>query len=320
MKAVLILAFIATAACVPPAPARQGRTSSMMSELDHRTAAPEAAKTSPTPRSEAPRLPGRHENREFDEVGVGRSLSHESQEAAVARAREDALSKAMIGAADVFYGFSDVSSEIGPVHHESVAKYLFTTNQGILTELSTGAPACSLKDSTTTCRLRVRGTISFRGSIDPSYLLLDQQSGKALGLDRRQYFDGEPVKISLSATKDSYIYVFSWDADDDLYLVFPSAHNKDNRLAAGSALFLPQESSGMSYRASLPAGKSAAAEKLLVIAAQRELSIPNPPESGSGAYKAGSMTSIMQSLSLLERREWTLQVIPYDISARGVRK
>ncbi|MBI2387691.1 MAG: DUF4384 domain-containing protein [Elusimicrobia bacterium] len=299
----------------------------MLNELDRRTSPLPAADT-PTPakaasprQNEAPAFSGRHENLEFDEVGVGRSLSHEPQGMAVARAREDALSKAMIGGADVFYGFSDFSSEIGRVRHESVAKYLFTSNKGLLTEHSAGSPECAIKDLTTTCRLRVRGTISFRGAIDPSYLLLDQQSGKSLGLDRRQYYDGEPVKISLTATKDSYIYLFSWDAEDDLYLVFPSAHSKNNFLQAGSPLLLPQEDSGLNYRATLPSGKTSAAEKLLIIAAQKELTMPNIPGGGGlSAYKAGTMTTVMRDLAQLERREWTLQVIPYDILARGAQE
>jgi hypothetical protein len=309
---VLVLA-LGAAACGHPDSLSPKRTPSVMNELDNR---PPAAIVQ-APKSEAPPFSGRYENVEFDEVGVGRSLSHESQDTAVARAREDALSKAMMGAAGVFYGFSDFTEEIGGVTRESVAKYLFTSNQGFLTENSAGSPACEVKEGATVCRLRVRGKISFRGAVDPSYLILDQQSGRRLGLDRRQYYDGEQVKISLTVAKDSYIYIFSWDPADDLYLVFPSPHDKNNRLSAGSPLSLPHENSGVNYRAQLPSGKASATERLLIIAAQKEILIPDAAAQNSlGAYKAGTMTALMQRLALLERREWTLQVIPYDITAR----
>lgn len=309
MKAapVLALAFGA-AACVHPGAAGPARAPAVLNELDARP----GSGSIPPSRSEAPSFSGRHENTEFDEVGIGRSLSHEAQEAAVSRAREDALSKAMLGGADVFYGFSDFTEQIGPVQRESVAKYLFTSNQGFLTEISAGSPVCEVADGTTTCRLRVRGKISFRGSIDPAFLLLDQASGKALGLDRRQYYDGEAVKISLTATKDSFIYIFSWDATDDLYLAFPGAHDKNNRFDAGAALLLPRESSGVNYRAQLPAGKASATERLLVIASRQELAFP----ADDRTHKAGTFTGLMRRLAQLERREWTLQVIPYDITAR----
>lgn len=307
MKFVPALVF-AFAACAHPDASTPARTPSVMNELDGRA----PASALPSPKSEAAPFSGRHENTEFDEVGTGRSLSHETQETAIARAREDALSKAMLGGAGVFYGFSDFTEQIGDVQRESVAKYLFTSNQGFLTEITSGPPACEFKDATTVCRLRVRGKISFRGSIDPSYLLLDQETGGRLGLDRRHYYDGEPVKISLTATKDSYIYIFSWDPADDLYLAFPGAHDKNNRLAAGAPLSLPRANSGVNYRAQLPPNKASATERLLIIASRKELAFP----ADAVTHKAGTLTALMQRLAMLERREWTLQVIPYDITAR----
>ena len=313
MRAVATAVLLLCAACTSPAARRDTeRGAAVSNELDgrERPGRPsEKGKESLEPY-------GRHEEVEFDEVGTGRALSHESQDTAVARAREDALSKAMLGAADVFYGFSDYSAQSGGKHQESVAKYLFTSNQGVLTELSSGTPECATADGVTTCRLRVRGKTAFRGSIDPSYLILDQRSGKTLGLDRRQYYEGEPVAMSVAVTKDSYLYIFSWDADDNLYLIFPNGYRKNNRIKAEELFQLPEEGAGMSYRAMLPAGKRSASERLLIVATRAELLTPNPPSDRSDSNKIGTMLQTAQRLALLDRKDWTLQVVPYEIIAR----
>lgn len=307
-----MLVFVLAACAGPTAHRDIGRSAVAMRELDTQTGDPKLE----SDKAETVRSSGRHEDTEFDEIGSGQALSHESRDTAVSRAREDALSKAMIGAADVFYGFSDYTFEAGGEHRETVAKYLFTSNQGILTELSAGPAECSTSDRVMTCRVRIRGTISFRGSIDPSYLILDQHSGKPLGLDRRQYYHGEPVALSLATTKDSYLYVYSWDADDNLYGIFPNAYRKKNRVSAQELFQIPEEGSGMSYRALLPPGKRSSAERLLIIASEKELLLPTPSSDGAGAIKAGSMLQMAQRLAQMERREWTLQVVPYEIIAR----
>lgn len=277
--------------------------------------APSVVQTSPPAPApqRPPRPPGRFEAVNFDEVGAGKALSSETQEQAVARAREDALSKAMMGAADVFYGFSDYAADIGREHHESVARYLFLSNQGVITDMHASAPECAIEDRITTCRVRVRGVISFRGEMDPSFALMDQQSGRRLGLDRRQYYDGEPVTISVAATKDSYLYLFSWDTEDNLYIIFPNQAQKDNRLKAGQALELPEAGSGAALRARLPEGRDKASERLLAVASLKELIAPATAISGQ---KTATMPELAHRLSELERSEWTLQVIPYEIVKR----
>lgn len=325
MRLLLAAAVIGLAACAPPAARRPDRAAALMKEVEQALdkAAPAAvAPALPSPAQllaeKHPAITVRGESVDFDEVGLGQALSSETQEAAVARAREDALAKAMMGAADVFYGFTDVTIESDRDHRESAAKFLFTSNRGVLTELSSGAPDCEVKDRVTTCRLRVRGAISFRGNIDPSYLIMDQHSGKALGLDRRQYYDGEPVSLTVAATKESYLYLFSWDENDDLYLVYPDRPGRDNRIAAETAVTLPAAGSGVNFRAVLPSGKTQSAERMLIIASQKEVIMPEAPPAKDtvAAHKVGTLTDIMKRLAQLDRKDWTLQVISYDIVAR----
>jgi hypothetical protein len=260
----------------------------------------------------------RHQTISFDEVGVGQALSSESRDAAAARAREDALGKAMMGASDVFYGFSDTSLESGRKRREAVSKFLFTSSRGVLKDVETGAPECELNERVTTCRVRVRGNIALRGNVDPSFLILDKDSGKPMGLDRRQYYDDEDVSLSLAVTAESYIYVFSWDENDDLYLVFPDRPGRSHTLNAGESLTLPAAGSGVKFRAVLPPGKSKAAERLLIIASRKPFMAPLPAAKGKdiAAHKAGSLTDIMRRLAQLERSEWTVEVLFYDIVGR----
>lgn len=303
MRAAIATILLLGSACTPPSLRGGKRADSMDRALDSKPAAgANAIGEGKTPSA-------RHEDVEYDEIGVGTALSHETMESAVTRAREDALSKAMLGAADVFYGFSDYSTESGRERRESVAKYLFTSNQGVLTEITSGSPECAVKDRVTTCRLRVRGKIAFRGAIDPAFLILDQSSGKPMGLDRRQYYQNEVVKLALAVTKDAYVYVFSWDEADALSPVFPNAIAKSNFLKAGTPLFLPEDNPGLNYRAMLPSGKASASERLLIIATRRELMERPWP-------KMGSLAEVMRRLAALDRREWTLQAAPYEIVTR----
>lgn len=230
----------------------------------------------------------------FDEVGVGRALSHESQDDALRRAREDALAKAMLGAADVFYGFSDFVSEVGGERYEAVARFLFTSNRGLLTEQSSEPPECDVKAQVLTCRLRLRGKIVFRGAVDPAFQV------KA-SLDRQIYGPGEQVSLSVTPTKASFVYVFSCDERDNLYPVFPNRGRGKNRLEAGEALELPGDG-GVAYRAVLPEGRGSARERLLVVAAEQELP--------AGLDK---LSTLMRRLAELDRRQWTLQLAPYEI-------
>jgi hypothetical protein len=254
----------------------------------------------------------------FDELGVGHSLGHEPQDMAVRRAKDDALAKAMRKATDVFYGFSDYSRLMGDDKYESVARFLFTSSQGVLADEEAGKPECSVTDGVTTCKLLLRGKIVFRGSPDPTFLILDQAAGQPLGLDRRQYNENEDVKLKLSVSTHSFLYVFSWDAKDDIYLVYPNRAQRQNFLKGGEVAQIPAEGGGLAYKAVLPKGAVSASERLLIIAAKKELlgeeSIPALGDYAS--FNLGKLADIMRRLAQLDRQDWTMQVLPYEILAK----
>lgn len=247
----------------------------------------------------------------FDEAGVGRALSHESRDDAVARAKEDALSKTMRRAADVFYDFSDYSSQMGGERYESVARHIFMSNRGVLVEESVDRPACELADTVTVCRVRVRGRIVFNGKPDAAFRLAEKTPQGPLGLDRAQYFDGEDVRLRLSPTKDAYLYVFGWDNSDRINLLFPNRSRRENKVVGGETLSIPEPRDGVAYRAKLPEGKSVASERLLVVACKKVLPLPNQ----EGLAK---LAEIMRALATLDRSDWVMQVIPYQIKARAL--
>ncbi|MFH1725398.1 MAG: DUF4384 domain-containing protein [Elusimicrobiota bacterium] len=261
----------------------------------------------------------------FDETGVGKALSHETQETAVRRAKEDARAKAMRKGTDIFYGFSDYSSQMGKDRYEAVARFLFSSNRGLLMNEKAGEPECDVGDGVTTCRVRVRGTIVFKGAVDPAFQILDRRSGTPLGIDRSQYYEGEPVRIALSVSRDARLYVFSWDSRDNIFMVFPNRLQTDNRVKAGELVDIPGEGSGIAYRAMLPRGESVVTERLLVVAAKKELmppeaAVPLRRQDPYAAVSMGKMAEVMRRLAKLERYEWTMQVASYEIRSRKARK
>lgn len=237
----------------------------------------------------------------FDEVGIGRALSHETRDTAVARARDDALAKAMRKGADVFYGFSDYASGMGTERRDAVARYLFSSSRGTVVEESASDPVCSVESTVTICRLRLQGEISFNGQIDPSFHLSDAPDAP-LGPDRRSYRDGEAVSLAFTATKDAYLYAFNWDDADRLSIFFPARPKNENFAKSGTVLRVPKDGEGVRYRAVLPKGFDRSTERVVILATQEKLTLP-----------IGSMADVMRRLALLERRQWTLQVIPYEI-------
>jgi len=279
-----------------------------------------ATKNVPAPPEIPLSLPAESETIRFEEIGIGRALSHESLTMARTRAKDDAMAKAMRKSADVFYGFSDYSSKMGKENYAAIARYIFTSSRGVLLEESVGEPQCKITDGIITCRVRVRGKTVFRGRVDPSFHLLNEYQGVPLGLNRRQYYAGEPVEFSLAVTQDAYLYVLSWDHDDNLFLVFPNWLQSRNKVKAGEMMRFPHKDGGVVYRSVLPKGKTSASERLIILATKREIlipeSIPKPASKKLATFNIGKMAEIMKKIALLDRSEWMLEVIPYEIRSK----
>jgi len=114
------------------------------------------------------------------------------------------------------------------------------------------------------------------------------------------------------------VYIFSVDEEQNAYLVFPNKRALKNEIAATGEIHFPEQDSNFTIVAVLPEGKSSATEVLHIIAVkdQQLFSMEEFVEKESGSYKQltmGDFRNLLSRLAKLERDQWTMQVIPYQI-------
>jgi len=67
-------------------------------------------------------------------------------------------------------------------------------------------------------------------------------------LNRAVFKTGEKAKISVKPTKDAYIAIFNWTADDRITLLFPNQYLPNNFVKAGTWFEFPSEKSGVALK------------------------------------------------------------------------
>lgn len=77
--------------------------------------------------------------------------------------------------------------------------------------------------------------------LDPGFLLETK-------LNRKVFKTGEKAKISVKPTKDAYIAIFNWTADDRIALLFPNQYLPNNFVKAGTWFQFPSEKSGIALK------------------------------------------------------------------------
>ncbi|MFH2204120.1 MAG: DUF4384 domain-containing protein [Elusimicrobiota bacterium] len=114
-----------------------------------------------------------------------------------------------------------------------------------------------------------------------------------LTLNRGRFVVGDEAEIGVTASRESYIYLYNVDMDWNASLMFPNVYFKDNRLEAGKRFVFPTEemkrSLGLRITAQLPEGAEVSAEMIRVIAAKEPL--PEAVLTGKGERQGGHAQS-----------------------------
>lgn len=104
---------------------------------------------------------------------------------------------------------------------------------------------------------------------------LTDQSDKGfkvdVSLNRTRFVDGDEGLITVTATRDAYLYIYSVDIDWNATILFPNDFAPDNLVKTGEPFLFPTEElrrRGVKVRARLPAGVSVSAEMIRVIASK----------------------------------------------------
>jgi len=213
---------------------------------------------------------------------------------------------------DVYYGFSDLLAQAQDRKIVSVERYLLSFSAAIISWERDGNPNCqTLPEGNIKCYIRIKGKVIFKGQTDPSFTIINPQ------MSRPVYKAGEDVSFSYGISQEAFVYIFSVDEERNTYLVFPNKILNNDKLAASNKIIFPGENSGLSLIAVLPEGKDSATEVLYIIASKKEIfTMEEFMEKEIGQYKLLTMDNfreIMSRLSELERNQWTMKVIPYQI-------
>ena len=120
----------------------------------------------------------------------------------------------------------------------------------------------------------------------------------------RVYTHGDQVVLTVTATEDSYIWVFDTGTSGKVHQIFPNRYHEENFLAAGATLQIPPEASDYALAVSHPQG----AELITVVATTG--SDPLTPElidlqGGAGPFLAlhGTADSVAKDLAITLRRQ-----------------
>ena len=84
-------------------------------------------------------------------------------------------------------------------------------------------------------------------------------------LDRSVYKDGDEIKITVTPSKDCYLYVFNISSNDSVYVLLPNQYASNNFAKSGTKFNIPDEPTyrkGIKYTVSLLPGKKADIEMI----------------------------------------------------------
>ncbi len=212
------------------------------------------------------------ENGGFWVTGTGSAFLNEDITPAEAkhkarkRARADAIERALgvsITAERYLQQF-EVSREMGEVVEsgESFADYIRESRRGRIVDED------EWQENSEVINMDGDEVIKYRAS--NRFLIIEEESTPdpnfkvGLQLSQSQYQEGDGVSFRVNATQDCYLTIFNVAANDSVYLIFPNEIEKSNWLSAEETRTIP--GFGYSFTASLPPGKKAAMESIIVVA------------------------------------------------------
>ncbi len=251
---------------------------------------------------------------EFEAVGEGSSTKYERPIDAEKRAEEDALAKAVReSGVNVYSGFQNIMEESANASYQFIGKYLNVWSNALVSYERSTPATCSLTGDIYTCAVRIHGKVYFKGDPDPNFEL-------QAALGKPAYFEGDNVNLRVRLTKDAYITVLNCDEDGQVSLIFPNRHARNNFLAAGKELNIPDDLP-FQLKALLPAGRPETGEILHVIATKSQPlvlldALKEEKNGGFISYSMGGVKDLVTRLSKFNRSDWTAQVIIYAVKSK----
>lgn len=173
----------------------------------------------------------------------------------------------------------------------------------------------------------------YEAQIQACILPLQDQNDKGfkvyLSLNQSRFLDGDEAPITVTSTRDAYLYVYSVDPDWNATLIFPNEYAPDNRIIAGGTFSYPNETlrhKGIRSVARLSPGLKVSAEMVRVVAtkaplphALMELSGATKTEdnipTASNFQRGGSFLKLMRKLQSIDL-EWVDDAQAFTIQAR----
>ena len=234
------------------------------------------------------------------------------------RAKDKAKQKALdqIGT-EIMSTFMDLQTTKGGEDFQAVADYSIQLQQALVAlsdvhkgQLQPGA------GGSMTCSIRAKAQIVGRGKPDPGFNFDEFEMNKA------GYFTGDIASMKIKVTRDAYLYILDKDEADNVIMLVPneisgsSLHVKANELVTFPDA---KRDHGLELVAALPDGQNKEVDVIQIIAVKDvpdlfSVSDARPTKVGPySAYKLGTMNRVMRRLASLERKSWTMALMPFSI-------
>ena len=140
--------------------------------------------------------------------------------------------------------------------------------------------------------------------------------------NRSVYVAGDVTTITISSSRDGYLYLFSVGPDGDVTVLVPNEYMPSQPLRAGEKFVFPTAEltkRKVVLTAELPPGKKQVAERVKALVLRKNIDLL-PAGAGQSAHAAGKSLLISEILARLVRSldpdDWRDDVAAYTITAR----
>ena len=155
----------------------------------------------------------------------------------------------------------------------------------------------------------------------PRELHFDPSFKVRVAIDRTVLVPGDPLRFTVTTSKDAYIHVFDVLADHSVAVLLPNSLHRDKRVSANVPLTFPspaEEQRGIRLLASLPPNQIDATEEIVVIATKDDVDLIETDfrEAVFKTFENGNnvlVDKLYRKLFQLPDSGWIQDVAPYRI-------
>ncbi|NQU04845.1 MAG: DUF4384 domain-containing protein [Calditrichaeota bacterium] len=147
-------------------------------------------------------------------------------------------------------------------------------------------------------RIKLRAQVAMNiGEPDPTFRV-------DLKLNRQIYRDGEPMALTISATRDCYITIFNLYANDSLSVILPNRYQLCNHIKGRDTLMVPPPDAAWELPVELAADCKEGSEAVMIVAVRDDISF-----TARDASIRNGLISVSDALTAINR--WLVD-IPAD--------